>query len=248
MTSERIDDLIALAAMGELSAEEQTELDAAARTDGTVADELREALATAAALQRSTAEEAPSSLRSSVLSTIAATPQDAPGEASGTHGQADSDDDPVVAPVRLDEARMRRRRFVPYVAAAAAAIIMVVGAAVIVSTDDSSTDQVAAVVDSFDASTSILTGEFELLVTYSPAAGAVVVEGDQLPVLDDSETYQLWLVDDSGATSVGVFSPDDNGAIAMRFDGVDPTGFTLGVTEEPAGGSTSPTLPILTST
>jgi hypothetical protein len=31
----------------------------------------------------------------------------------------------------------------------------------------------------------------------------------------------------------------------VRFDGVDPTGFVLGVTEEPVGGSRQPTGPIL---
>jgi hypothetical protein len=36
--------------------------------------------------------------------------------------------------------------------------------------------------------------------------------------------------------------------VLERLDGVDPTGFTLGVTEEPAGGSDAPTLPILAST
>ena len=52
----------------------------------------------------------------------------------------------------------------------------------------------------------------------------------------------------AAATSAGLFRPDGGGVVLERLDGVDPTGFTLGVTEEPAGGSESPTLPILAST
>lgn len=237
MTPDRVDELIALAALGELSPDEERELDAAARRDPLVAAEVDAALSAAAVLQQSHAEQPPVGLRSSVLAAISATPQDPPSVV----------DDVQDAPISLDE-RRGRRRFAPLVAAAAAVIVMIVGAAVIVSSgDDAGSDQVAAVVDASDASTSILTGELDLLVTFAASADAIVVEGDGLPALDDSETYQLWLVDADGATSVGVFRPDDDGTVTVRFDGVDPTGFVLGVTEEPAGGSASPTLPILAS-
>jgi hypothetical protein len=46
---------------------------------------------------------------------------------------------------------------------------------------------------------------------------------------------------------VGIFRPDTDGSVSERFADADPTGFVLGVTEEPAGGSESPTLPILAS-
>lgn len=86
-----------------------------------------------------------------------------------------------------------------------------------------------------------------MTVAYSATEQALVIEGSNVSALDESETYQLWLVDDAGATSVGVFRPDPEGQIAERFDDVDPTGFVLGVTREPAGGSEAPTLPILAS-
>ena len=55
----RIDDLIALAALGELNEQESAELDAAVAADPAVADELAEALASAAALQSSPVEPPP---------------------------------------------------------------------------------------------------------------------------------------------------------------------------------------------
>jgi hypothetical protein len=50
------------------------------------------------------------------------------------------------------------------------------------------------------------------------------VEGDGVPVLDDTATYQLWLVGDDGATSVGTFRPDADGRVSERFGDADPTG------------------------
>lgn len=243
MTPDRVDELIALAALGELSADEEAELDGAVRADPSLAQELDEALASAAALQHTDVDDAPAGLRSAVLSAIAMTSQEqAPPSTAERAGS------PIRSPAALDAHRGRRRRFAPLLAVAAAVLVMIAGAVVIVSTDNGRSDQVVVVVDAFDASTSTLTGELEVLVTYSPSAGAVVVEADGLPTLDDSETYQLWLVDDAGAMSAGVFRPDADGGVSVRFDGVDPTGFLLGVTEEPAGGSDSPTPPILAST
>ena len=71
----RIDDLIALAALGELSEQESAELDAAVAADPAVAAELDEALASAAALQSSPAEPPPPQLKQSVMDAIAGVPQ-----------------------------------------------------------------------------------------------------------------------------------------------------------------------------
>ena len=74
----RIDDLIALAALGELTEQESAELDAAAHADPAVSEELAQALASAAALQASPVEHPPPALRSSVLDAIAGVAQDPP--------------------------------------------------------------------------------------------------------------------------------------------------------------------------
>jgi anti-sigma-K factor RskA len=247
MTSERTDELIALAALGELSAEERRELDAIVLTDPSIAAEVDEALATAAALQRRHAEEPPAGLRASVLAAIASTPQE-----SSTHdgtpptdGSLSGEDTERV--VALD-ARRSRRGIRPAMLAAAAVALFAVGGVVVMVTGDDATDPIAAVVEAPDATARPLTGEMGgLTVIYSASQDSLVVEGEGVPVVDDTATYQLWLVGDDGATSVGIFRPDTDGRVSERFGGVDPTGFVLGVTREPAGGSESPTLPILAS-
>jgi len=241
MTSDRIDDLIALAALGELSESERRELDSAAASDPLVAAELDQALETAAGLQRPNAEQPPAALRNSVLAAISSTPQDVSPELA----PAERAPAPVLS---LGEARQRRRFRPALLAAAAAVALFVAGGVVLVATNDDPSDPITAVVQAPDATSRQLDGEIDTLtVVYSPSEQALVVEGADVPVLDDTATYQLWLVGDDGATSVGVFRPDAGGAVAEVFPDTDPAGFVLGVTREPAGGSESPTLPILAS-
>jgi anti-sigma-K factor RskA len=245
MTSERIDELIALAALGELRPQEERELDDAVRADEAVADELAQALAGAAAIQRSTAEDPPPLLRASVMAAIRDTPQEGSEADPGPRGGGPKSD----AVVSITSAR--RRSWRPLLAGVAAATVLLIGGmVVVVSQNDAGTDDVAAVVDAPDAITEVLEGDLggTLLVTYSPSKDAMVVEGQGVPVLGDTETYQLWLVDEGGAISAGLFRPAGDGSVSERLDGVDPTGFGLGVTREPAGGSDSPTLPIIAST
>lgn len=241
MTPERIDELIASAALGELSAQEERELDEAARIDSAVAAELAEALETAAAIQRTGAQDPPAGLRDGVLAAIRVTPQERVGGSTGEDATSG-----VVVPI----ASARSRRWLPLLAGIAAAAVLIVGGIVVVSQNDSRADDVVAVIEAPDAITQVLVGELgeSLLVTYSIEQNAVVVDGQGVPMLGGDRTYQLWLVADDVATSAGLFRPDAGGVVLERLDGVDPTGFVLGVTEEPAGGSDSPTLPILAST
>ena len=243
MISERIDELITLATLGEISDVEQRELDAAAHLDPQVRSELDDALEAAAAMQSMHAEEAPAGLRSSVLAAIASTPQEPSIEPTPFVDTMPAS--PVPPLVSLDAER-RRRRLSPKLLAAAAAVLFVVGGGVFVATNDAGTDPIAAVVDAPDASSRTLEGVIpSLTVVYSQEEDAVVVTGADVPLLDDASTYQLWLVGDGSATSVGIFRPASDGTVSARFDGADPSDFVLGVTREPAGGSDAPTLPIL---
>ncbi len=245
MTSDRIDELIALAALGELTPDDERELDEAARNDEAIAGELAEALAGAAAIQRSAPEDPPPGLRDSVLAAIRDTPQEGSGARPGPLGV---DHPAVVVPIT----GARSRRWLPLLAGVAAAAVLLVGGIVVVSQNDSGSGDgdVAAVIEAPDAVTQVLAGDLggTLSVTYSESEDAVVVEGTDVPTIDDTETYQLWLVGDEGITSAGLFRPAVDGSVLERLDGVDPTGVVLGVTQEPAGGSESPTLPILAST
>lgn len=250
MTPDRIDELIALATLGELSDSDERELHEAAQRDPVLAAELDEALATAAALQRGGAEPPPPSLRASVLAAIAQTPQDgivAAGPAVPTATPPPTS--PVPPPVSLDAER-RRRRWGPLLAAAAAVVVFVAGAAVLISNDDAAApDQYAAVLDAPDAESHALAGELSgtLTVTYSSELDAMVVTGTGVPVLPDDETYQLWFDVDGHMTPGGLFRPDEDGNVEQRIDGVETTGASISLTEEPAGGSESPTLPVLAS-
>jgi anti-sigma-K factor RskA len=71
--------------------------------------------------------------------------------------------------------------------------------------------------------------------------GTLVV--DELPVLDESQEYQLWLIRDGQRTSGALFSVSEDGYSNKWIDAPEPlTNYTsFGVTIEPAGGSPGPT-------
>lgn len=236
MTNQRIDELIALAALGELTEAEARELDAAIANDVEASAELSADLSTAAAIQQIHREDPPASLKADVLGAIAGTAQEQPADA-----------DLVVPPpvVLLDQ--RRRSRFMPALAAAAAVAVLV-GGFVAVQNRGSNTDEIEAIIESADAQSRFLEGELGVAfeAVYSPSRGSLVLEGRNVPILGASATYELWVLQDNGvAVSAGIFRPDDEGTVRVLFADVDPTGFGLGVTQEPAGGSDVPTLPIL---
>lgn len=80
-----------------------------------------------------------------------------------------------------------------------------------------------------------------LVISEEGSEGTLVVE--HLPALDESQQYQLWLIEDGQRTSGGVFSPRESGY--GRLWVASPGSLLLynsfGVTIEPAGGSPGPT-------
>lgn len=254
MNDDQIDEMIARAVLGELSAEESAQLDAVLAADPARRTEFDAELATAARIQSTTAEQPPPALRQRVLDAIAETAQDAPPPAALDDPQ---DDDPGPVPAStvapspgtvVDLTERRSRRPARLLFAAAAVLAIVIGGAVIAGNRDDRRTPFEAVAAAPDAELRSLEGSLtgSLRVIYSPAEQAIVVDGANLPTLAASETYQLWFVDAGGAaTSAGLFRPTDDGRVMERFDDLDPTGFSIGVTIEPAGGSASPTLPIV---
>ncbi len=85
--------------------------------------------------------------------------------------------------------------------------------------------------------------------TYVASSGALIFVGNDLPRLSGNRVYELWLMPSSGASPIpaGTFVPDADGRariVSPRFrPGVAANGFA--VTAEKAGGSATPTLPIL---
>ena len=78
----------------------------------------------------------------------------------------------------------------------------------------------------------------------------VVIDGSQLPVLSDRETYQVWLVTPEHSVSLGLLAPDSAGRINGVFElppGLpSPKGFMI--TREPAGGATRPSAAVVLAT
>jgi len=248
--NERLDELIALAALGELSADETAELDALVAADPAAADELADALDVAAALQSSETVDPPPALRASVLASIASIEQlPAPNDAVAgrSAGVRPSPSTVPSDPVPLDKAR-RRRRLAPVLAAAAAVVLIAIGGVFVVTRDDASDDPIAAVLEAEDVTTRTLEGSLgtTLEMAYSADEGAMVITGEDVPAVGDDETYQMWMVDESGAVPSVTFRPDAAGHVAVRVD-ADPSEFVVGVTLEPSGGSEQPTLPMLAS-
>lgn len=258
--NDRLDELIALAALGELSADETAELDVLLAADPSAADELADALDVAATLQSSDTLEPPPELRASVLAAIASIEQlpapneTVPGGSTGVTPPPPSAPpgpvrlDPVpIDPVPIDGAR-RRRRWSAVLAAAAAVVLIAIGGLFVATRNDGSDDPIAAVLDADDVTTRTLEGSLgtTLEVAYSADEGAMVITGDDVPAVAEDETYQVWMVDESGAQPGGTFRPDAAGHVALRVD-ADPSGFVVGVTLEPSGGSEQPTLPMLAS-
>jgi anti-sigma-K factor RskA len=238
----RTDELIALAALGELTPDETAELDAAVAADPGLAAELAEALTSAAMLQAGPVEQPPARLRASVLGAIAGVEQDStvPSVVTPLPGAADDGTSWVT-----HTKPPRRRRFAPLLAAAAV-LVLVAGGVIIATGDRGGDDPIAAVIEADDADSLAVTGAIgDLELVYSAREDAFVLVGESLTPAPTDSTYQVWLVDDGGATPVGTFEPDSDGDVAMRADGFDPTGSTIGITVEPVGGSDVPTLPLV---
>ena len=81
----------------------------------------------------------------------------------------------------------------------------------------------------------------KIVISRDGRYGTLVV--DQLPELDKSQQYQLWLIQDGNRTSGGVFSVSDHGYGSLEIWSPQPLGSygSFGITIEPSGGSPGPT-------
>jgi hypothetical protein len=79
---------------------------------------------------------------------------------------------------------------------------------------------------------------------WSPTMG-VFFSASGLPALGQGRVYQLWTIEGTTATSAGTMAPDASGLIVHAAPGPVEAPDAFGVTIEPAGGSSSPTLPVI---
>lgn len=213
--------------------------------------EVAELTAAGHSLAALTQASPPPSLRASVLSGISHVrplpplPEDAAAPvpdavtyvASGPVAAEASD--AVVVPLR------RRSRASTWLAGAAAAAVIAVGGLVWSPwSDDSGTlspvDQVVAAADAVRVSSS--KGELNAEVAYSRQLGRAAITVAGLPPAPGGKTYQLWFVGSDGvARSAGLLTPDADRRGSMVLEGDPSAAAAVGMTVEPAGGSTAPT-------
>lgn len=85
-------------------------------------------------------------------------------------------------------------------------------------------------------------------VTYVANKGSLLFVASNLAPLDDYKTYELWVIPAEGQpVPAGTFKPDDHGFASVVLPDL-PKGVTakaFGVTVEDAGGSLTPTAPVI---
>jgi hypothetical protein len=92
----------------------------------------------------------------------------------------------------------------------------------------------------------------QVRTVYKPERGHILVLANNLAPIPDDKVYELWLLPASGGTPMpaGTFRIDNKGNAmmmhAMETEGIQARAFAI--TVEPAGGSKSPTSPIMMST
>lgn len=145
---------------------------------------------------------------------------------------------------RLDQRPNPRRRFAGLavgLTTAAAAVSVVV--AVALGGEPDLVDQIYSADDVmvFEVDSSPFTNT---QVVYSREVGRALFVSDDLPDPGPERTYQLWLIDDDGPRSAGTFEPEAGRAVVV-LEGTAESGLTVGLTIEPAGGSSQPTGEVL---
>jgi len=200
--------------------------------------EVRELRRTAALLGSVSDEVPPQTLRTRILDQVHVTAQDRPA---------------VEATEALPTPSRSPRRATTWLAVAAAVLaVALVGIGTwTISVDRTNArlaaqaEHVRAVLTAPDASVSSqpLPGGGRGTVVASSAQRISIFLGGGLAIPPSNKTYELWYIDNAGkATAAGIFVPNSDGSAVARLSGLAPAATHLvGLTVEPAGGSTQPT-------
>ena len=235
-------------ALGALTEPEKTEFEALLAESEETRTEVTELTDTANELGLAIAPEQPSAgLRNRLLAQVAVTPQLAPLE---TVAPVESPTTPTASTRAETKAQARWfSRPATALVAVAAAVALLFGGGVLANTliqgqQTSSTaaliDQITAATDYQRKTTDVVGGGTATVVwSVSLQRSALIVNG--IPVLPSGKTYELWYIDAKGATAAGTFDVSDGGMRSVVLAGAMTFGDTIGVTVEPAGGSSTPT-------
>ncbi|MDQ0893097.1 anti-sigma factor [Agromyces ramosus] len=190
--------------------------------------------------------EPPPAMRHRLMSRLDELPQQSTDAPSSAPPAPEPARQPAPGPAEHAAQRRWFQRPAAILAGAAAAILLIAGAIVGANWPGpngwGAQREMAAIAAAPDVQTTTHEvpdgGEVTLYWSADEGRSAVVVEG--LPDVGDDSTYELWYLDDSGATSAGTF--DVQGEETWRvLDGRFAPGVAVGVTVEPAGGSPQPT-------
>lgn len=221
---------------------------------------------TAARLGSASAEAPPASMRAAVLARIAVTRQLPPQVAHSLDDEGASLQPAVAPPATVSAAtparpeprmaevvdlasRRRRTSKMLLTAAAAVAIALVALSAVFLlnrgrTTNDA--DQLRQCVDTAadQHQMSAASGSPGVSkVTVSASCGAAVVRLSDIAAPAPGKTYQLWVIAGDEVRSVGTMDPDATGSMPDTVAQVHIGDTAIGLTVEPTGGSTKPTMP-----
>lgn len=192
--------------------------------------EVAELQATAARLGAAVAVPPPSDLRERVLAEIERTRQERPRA--------------------RPPAAARRGRFDRLLPAAAALVLLTAGAGVVV---DHYRDRAADLEQHQERLDGVMAAPDARMVeshgddgamaraVVSASMGEAVLVVDRMAPAPQEHTYELWVIDDEGATPAGMFDVDERGRTTRLVAGDFSGARAIGVTIEPMGGSPQPT-------
>lgn len=236
-----LDAFAGLYALDALDGDELEHFETLLATDSELQAEVDSYRATAAALSDHVAAPPSAALRERVLAEVAATRQDAPlvvSQRRDPHGRASTE--------RIE--RARPRSFATMLIAAALVLLAGVGGFILRNAGTTDTSQLAALLALPDTTVVELTDPAAATnvgrVVVNATTGELVVVSSSLEAVDDDRTYELWRLDETGATSAGTFRPTSGNvefATKLALDGASG----VAITNEPASGSDQPTTPIL---
>ncbi len=85
--------------------------------------------------------------------------------------------------------------------------------------------------------------------TYQPKGGTLLMLASNLAPLPSQKVYELWVIPANGGAPIpaGTFTPDSHGGASVLIPALHGAvaAKALGITIEPAGGSATPTMPIV---
>ena len=209
-------------AAGALTPAERRDVENDLRRSPRLAAEVSEFTETAALLGLAVEPvEPPASLRDSILGAVEATPQ----ASNVVRGPWFSR--PVAA-----------------LLGAAAAIVLIAGGATIalqLNREPSTMEQITAAAD-YERAVGDVDGGGSVTAVWSESLGRAAILVDDLAELPSDRVYQAWLIDEAGhAEPNATFEAGGSQTHTVDLTGQMDAGDAIGITIEPAGGSSSPT-------